>query len=456
MKHIGRYIIRGLLGRGGMGKVFKVELPAIGKTAALKLLDPDPLLAKLLGMQKLRDLFVAEAKTMARLNHPHIVDLHDFDEDQGKPFYVMAFYANNIGALIGESYQADRPSRIIRADKALYYVRQTLDGLACLHDAGIVHRDVKPFNLLVTERDTIKICDFGLSKLRGEAFAGPSHLNVGSPFYAAPEQEKAPDAAAPNADLYPLGVMLYRMLTGRLPEHPPRHAMYRAPSRLNTELDGEWDRFIAQAMAVAPQERFASAGEMLRALDNLDLYWQRLKEKACALRATAVVNRPEAQLSSELRTAPVKLTPRAAAHQFGLDLLWRPRVFTANRYEALSAEIVADPATRRVWQRTGSSFPCTWQQAHTYIQSLNAEQFAGRGRWRLPTIEELITLLRPTPQLQELCIAPLFGPTQRWLWSSDRRSFTAAYYVDVQLGFVGWQDFSAPYYVRAVCTMDHD
>lgn len=456
MKRIGRYIIRGLLGRGGMGKVFKVELPAIGKTAALKLLDPDPLLAKLLGMQKLRDLFVAEAKTMARLNHPHIVDLHDFDEDQGKPFYVMAYYANNLGALIGESYQADKPSRIIRADKALEYVRQTLDGLACLHDAGIVHRDVKPFNLLVTERDIIKICDFGLSKLRGETFAGPAQLNVGSPFYAAPEQEKAPDAAAPNADLYPLGVMLYRMLTGRLPEHPPRHAMYVAPSRLNTELDEEWDCFIAQAMAVAPQERFASAGEMLRALENLDLHWQRLKEKVCALRATAVVNRPEAQLSAELRTAPVKLTPRAAAHQFGLDLLWRPRVFTTNRYEAPSAEIVIDQATRLVWQRVGSSFPCTWQQAQTYIQSLNAEQFARHDRWRLPTIEELITLLRPTPQLQELCIVPLFDPTQRWLWSSDRRSFTAAYYVDVQLGFVGWQDFSAPYYLRAVCTMGLD
>jgi serine/threonine-protein kinase len=456
MKRIGRYIIRGLLGRGGMGKVFKVELPTIGKTAALKLLDPDPLLAKLLGMQKLRDLFVAEAKTMARLNHPHIVDLHDFDEDQGKPFYVMAYYANNLGALIGESYQADKPSRIIRADKALEYVRQTLNGLACLHDAGIVHRDVKPFNLLVTERDTIKICDFGLSKLRGEVFAGPAQLNVGSPFYAAPEQEKAPDAAAPNADLYPLGVMLYRMLTGRLPEHPAHHAMYMAPSRLNTDLDGEWDRFIAQAMAVAPQERFVSAGEMLRALGNLDLHWQRLKEKACALPASQIADRPEAQLPSALRTAPVKLTPQAAAHRFNLDLLWRPHFFSPNRYEAPSAEIVADQATRRVWQRAGTGFPCTWQEAHTYIQRLNAEQFAGRDGWRLPTIDELITLLRPTPQLQELCIAPLFDHTQRWLWSADRRSFAAAYYVDVPLGFVGWQDFSAPFFTRAVCTMDHD
>jgi serine/threonine protein kinase len=179
MKRIGHYIIRGLLGRGGMGKVFKVELPVVGKMVALKLLDPDPLLAKLLGMPKLRDLFLAEAKILARLNHPHIVDLNDFDEDQGRPFYVMAYYPNNLGSLLGESYRTDRPSRTIRADKALNYVRQTLEGLACLHDAGIVHRDIKPFNLLVTELDSIKICDFGLSKLRGERFSRPAAAQCG-------------------------------------------------------------------------------------------------------------------------------------------------------------------------------------------------------------------------------------------------------------------------------------
>ncbi|MBI5896192.1 MAG: DUF1566 domain-containing protein, partial [Desulfobacterales bacterium] len=117
-----------------------------------------------------------------------------------------------------------------------------------------------------------------------------------------------------------------------------------------------------------------------------------------------------------------------------------------------SAEIVFDSATRLVWQRAGCPYPRTWSEAGDYIQSLNADKFAGHEGWRLPTIDELATLLRPTPQVQDLCISPLFDPVQRWLWSADRRSFTAAYYVDVQLGFVGWQDLSARYYVRAVCS----
>jgi len=449
MKRIGHYIIRGLLGRGGMGKVFKVELPVVGKMVALKLLDPDPLLAKLLGMPKLRDLFLAEAKILARLNHPHIVDLNDFDEDQGRPFYVMAYYPNNLGSLLGESYRTERPSRTIRADKALNYVRQTLEGLVCLHDAGIVHRDIKPFNLLVTELDSIKICDFGLSKLRGERFSGPPQLNVGSPFYAAPEQEKSPDAAGPGADLYPLGIMLYRMLTGRLPEHPPHHRDYQKPSSLNADLDATWDRFIARATAVAPKERYSHADQMQRALNELFTHWQDMKEKTCALPPVAPSHHQP--LAMTLRHQPVKMAPKEAQRVFELDVLWRPRRYSIGDYTAPSADMVFDRATHLVWQRAGSRYPHPWSQAHGYIQRLNAERFAGHDNWRLPTVDELVSLLRPAPQAQDLCIAPLFDPRQRWLWSSDRRSFMAAYYVDVQLGFVGWQDLSAAYYVRAVC-----
>lgn len=454
MKRIGHYIIRGLLGRGGMGKVFRVEVPVVGKTAALKVLDPDPLISKLLGLSQLRDLFLSEAKTMARLNHPHIVELHDFNEDQGRPFYVMSYHANNLGTLIGESYRTDQPSRTIRADKALDYLRQTLEGLACLHDAGIVHRDIKPFNLLITNLDCIKICDFGLSKIRGERFSGPSQLNVGSPYYAAPEQERSPDAAGPTADFYPLGIMLYRMLTGRLPEHPPHHRDYRSVSSLNPDLDAEWDGFIARASAAAPEDRFGHAGDMLQALDDLSRHWEQTKERTCTL--------PMADTALEyahpatLRSEPVKAAPQAAIVRFNLDSLWRPVNFSPPRHAKIGEALVLDRTARLLWQRAGSAYPCDWRQAGEYIRRLNAQKFAGRTTWRLPTIDELVTLLRPTPQIQDLCIAPLFDPTQRWLWSADRRSFAAAYYVDVQLAFVGWQDQRAPYYVRAVCDEQAD
>lgn len=453
MKKIGRYNIRGLLGRGGMGKIYKVELPAIGKIAALKLLDPDPLLAKLLGRQKLHDLFVSEAKTIAGLHHPNIVAVHDFDVDQGKPFYVMDFYADNLGAMIGESYRTEVPSRKIQTDKAIGYSHQTLTGLACLHGAGIIHRDIKPFNLLVTAHDTIKICDFGLSKVRGETYSGPTNLNVGSPYYAAPEQEKNPDGVDQTADLYPVGIMLFRMLTGCLPDAHPGERNYRPPSVLNADLDEKWDDFLARAMASDPQNRFPNADGMLQALEKLTLHWDRYKEKSCTLQPPETIGFQKTPPMQPLRTAAAKVTAREACQRFQLDQLWRPLTYVQNTFETFADNMIFDRTTRLIWQQSGSSYPCSWQQAHDYVARLNTEKFSSKKCWRLPTVDELITLLRPTPQAHDLCIEPLFDPVQRRIWSADRRTYTAAYYVDVELGFVGRQDFSAPYYVRAVCSV---
>ncbi|MGD8960215.1 MAG: serine/threonine-protein kinase, partial [Desulfobacteraceae bacterium] len=205
MRTIGKYRIRGLLGRGGMSRVYRVEIPTIQKVVALKRLEPDPVLVDLMGVEKIRRLFVSEAVTMARLRHPNIVAVWDFDESEGVPYYLMEHYSHNLGEMIGETYIVERPSRAIPVDKALHYLRGLLNGLACLHYAGIVHRDIKPFNILVTEQDTAKICDFGLSKLRGETFAGPKQLKVGSPWYAAPEQEADPNAAGFCADVFAVG-----------------------------------------------------------------------------------------------------------------------------------------------------------------------------------------------------------------------------------------------------------
>ncbi|MCU0614498.1 MAG: serine/threonine protein kinase, partial [Desulfobacterales bacterium] len=179
---IGRYEVCGMLGRGGMSRVYKVKVPVIGKIAALKIMSPDPLLAKLMDTAKLNELFISEAVIMAGLRHANIVDVWDFDEADGNLFYIMDYYCNNLGIIIGETYRTEQPSRVIRLDKAIHYISQILAGLARLHHAGIIHRDIKPFNILVTEQDTIKISDFGLSKLRGETFGGPRNLNVGSPF----------------------------------------------------------------------------------------------------------------------------------------------------------------------------------------------------------------------------------------------------------------------------------
>ena len=446
MKYIGKYIIRGLLGRGGMGKIFKVEHPLIGKIFALKLLDPDPLLVSLMGRDKILDMFKAEAITIAGLRHSNIVEILDYDESDAKPYYLMEYYVNNLAVMIGETSRTEQASRTIKIEKAIHYTLQTLNGVDCLHHAGIIHRDIKPFNLLVTDHDTIKICDFGLSKLRGEKFEGPPSLKFGSAWYAPPEQEDHPDSVDFSADLYAVGITIYRMLTGVLPEDD-----YRPVGRFNADLDDAWDDFIKKAIAPRPATRYHSAAEMRADLKLLQTAWEAKKEQICHL---PELKKPHttgpAATRQTPRSSPVKVNPLGAIKTFALDDLWRPARFLQNEFEVNPDETVTDRATGLVWQQSGSEFPLTWSRAKDYLQALNSSQFAESSTWRLPTIDELVTLLTELPRGEDYCIDPIFDQRQKWIWSCDRRSFIAAWYVSIDMGYVAWQDFTGYYHVRAV------
>ncbi len=446
MKYIGKYIIRGLLGRGGMGKIFKVQHPLIGKILALKLLDPDPLLVRLMGRSKILAMFKTEAITIAGLRHPNIVEILDYDESDDKPFYLMEYYVNNLGIIIGETFRTEQASRTIKIEKAIRYISQTLDALKCMHHAGIIHRDIKPHNLLVTDHDTIKICDFGLSKLRGEEYDGPPTLKFGTAWYAPPEQEEDPNSVDCSADLYAVGITMYRMLTGVLPEDN-----YEPVGRFNADLDAAWDDFIRKAIARRPANRYLTAAEMLADLQLLEAAWEAKKRQICSLPEPEKTNLAEpAKVRMTPRSSCIKIDPRQAKKTFALDDLWRPARFLHNEFEVNSDATITDKTTGLVWQQSGSEFPLTWSRAKLFIEALNLAQFAASTDWRLPTIDELMTLLTETPHGEDYCIEPIFDLTQKWIWSCDRRSFTAAWYVSIDMGYAAWQDFTGYYHVRAV------
>jgi serine/threonine-protein kinase len=446
MKKIGKYEICGLLGKGGMGIVYKARVPVIGKVVALKLLSPHPNLVELLGKEEIRRSFVTEATTMASLRHPHIVAVWDFHDSDNLTFFVMEYYCNNLGLVIGETYRVEEPSRVLSVDKAIHYTRQTLVGLSRLHEAEIIHRDIKPYNILITDEDRVKITDFGLSKLRGETFHGPSNLRVGSPYYAAPEQEEDPDQVDARADIYPVGVMLYRMLTGTLPIKP-----FKRLSQSNQDLGADWDAFIDKAIATDRQKRFASAKNMLDAFDELNLAWEEKKEKVCRMPEMPTPKRIRSRKTKKrLRAQGIKVAPREAQKVFEVDKLWRPIEYMANDLRLNPEGTVTDTSSSLVWQQAGSDHLVTWYDAHKYIQQLNQVRFAGRANWRLPTVNELISLITEVPRAVDLCIEPIFDEDKRWLWTSDRRSFVAAWYVSLDLGYVSWQDFTCYYFVRAV------
>lgn len=455
MRMIGRYEVCGRLGKGGMGSVFKARLPGLARIVALKLLDPAEILVAVTGMDELKRQFLHEARVMSGIRHPHVAQIWDLDETaDGLPYFVMEYTCNNLGALMGESYMVEAPTRRLAPDTAVRYALQALEGLARMHHEGVVHRDFKPFNLLLTDEDTVKIIDFGLSKLRGEdEFNTAPGAMVGSPYYAAPEQEMDPASADGRADLYGVGVTLFRMLTGMLPYDDQTGEAMRSVRAFNPELEEAWDRFFAKALARDPKERHATAQAMAAELKILIEKWRENRERICGLPdadedITRFAEAPDPD--RRIRSGPIKTGPRSAHQCFDLDELGRPRHYAANDFSCEGDGTVRDHAHGLVWQEPGSEWPVEWEAAHEHVAALNAQGFAGYRDWRLPTVDELMMLLREPPGLGELCVAPVFDPRLRQAWSCDRRTFTQAWTMDAVLGFIGSHDFTCRLHVRAV------
>lgn len=427
---IGAYTILGRLGRGGMGGVYKVRHRALGRIMAMKRLQPHELLVDLLGVDEVRRRFVHEARLMAACEHRNIASVWDLRDEGADLFMVLEYLCMNLGTLIGESGVVEAPSRPVPAAKALDFVRQTLGGLDFLHRRGIVHRDVKPFNLMLGSDGGIKIIDLGLSSVRGETLATPRGLKIGSPYYAAPEQERAPDHAGPRADLYSVGAVLHRLVCGLLPPEPgqPHDAAV---------LSGAWADFFGQALAVRPDERFADARAMRRALDGLEADLVARREPECVWREPSDSHRP--------RAASIRTGVRPAQPFLFLTPLFQPRVFHAPDLTPV-ADGWLDRTTGLVWGRI-SALPLTWDEASQDTARLARDSGLA---WRMPTVEEVVTLLEPDTTLETFCPAGQFSGEHLWLWTGDRRGFTSAWFVDVVSRAVLAQDMTCRFHVRPV------
>ena len=190
---------------------------------------------------------------------------------------------------------------------------------------------------------------------------------------------------------------------------------------------------------------------MRDALEALARGWEQRKAWICSLPpAQAQLPPAGGPGAPRRRQNALKVAPREAREAFGLDRLWRPTARTGNRFTAPAGGTVTDRATGLTWQTDGCAYPITWPRAFQYVGQLNAARFGGHGDWRLPTVDELASLLRQAPRGQAHCLEPVFHPARNRLWASDRKSFTEAWYVDADLGFVHWQDFGCPNYVQAV------
>ena len=244
-----------LIGRGGMGFVFKARQPHLDRFVALKLL-PDKLAKDALFAER----FNREGRVLAKLNHPNIVSVYDFGQAGG--FYYLAMeYVDGVNLR-----QAMRAGRFSPAE-ALTLVPKVCEALQYAHEQGILHRDIKPENILLDTKGRVKIADFGIAKLVGEDQPNITLTNtgaaLGTPHYMAPEQFEKPATVDHRADIYSLGVVFYEMLTGELPI-----GRFAAPSS-KTPVGTSVDEVVFRTLEKDRERRFQSAGEMRTEVEHL-------------------------------------------------------------------------------------------------------------------------------------------------------------------------------------------
>lgn len=205
----GRYRLESRLGEGGMGVVYRARHVLIDRVVALKLIRPD-----LRGETHLRAWMLREARAANRVDHAHIVDIHDVGETEDGELYLVMEY------LMGTALSAEISKGPMPISRAVDILEQMCAALARAHDLGVVHRDLKSDNIMLTNRggrhDYVKILDFGLAALTRDPRLAPKGAVFGTPEYMSPEQARGEDAEAAS-DLYALGILLFEMVTGRLP-----------------------------------------------------------------------------------------------------------------------------------------------------------------------------------------------------------------------------------------------
>ena len=266
----GRYRLEARIGEGGMGVVYRARHVLIDRVVAVKLIRPD-----LRGETHLRAWMLREARAANRVDHAHIIDIHDIGEtDDGELYLVMEY-------LVGTPLSGELARGPLPIQRGVDILEQMCAALARAHDLGVVHRDLKSDNILLTTRggrkDFVKILDFGLAALAHDPRLAPKGAVFGTPEYMSPEQARG-EQAGPQSDLYALGILFFEMLTGQLPFRSndretllemQRTSSAPRPSGIKRECHPVAERLVLRLLEKDPRKRYRDGHHLLEELKAL-------------------------------------------------------------------------------------------------------------------------------------------------------------------------------------------
>lgn len=268
-KKLGNYQIIERVGRGGMAEVYKGYHPKLDRVVAIKILhgflaEGEDFLAR----------FEREAKAVASLRHQNIVQIHDFDVQDDQYYMVMEFVDGE--TLNDKLRKLSKTGSKMPLDEVESIIKQVAAALEYAHKRGIIHRDIKPSNILIDKHGQVYLTDFGIARIASTTQFTTTGALIGTPAYMSPEQCKGVDLTHVS-DLYSLGIILYEMLTGKVPydsETPlsvlQKHITEPVPSlyEYRTDLPSSFEQIISKALAKEPEDRFQSATEISKALSQ--------------------------------------------------------------------------------------------------------------------------------------------------------------------------------------------
>ena len=333
-QRIGPYEVSSLIGEGAMGTVYKATDPVQGGPVAVKVLKPE-----FVEDEEALERFHREAEAVARLHHPNLVRIIEKDQLDEVVYFVMEYVP-------GSALETVLRRRRLSLREAFIVFKKVCAGLAAAHEVKIVHRDLSPRNILVSEDlEVVKVVDFGISRVESISkelgTLSTNQVSLGSLHYMAPEQAIDMRQTDHRVDVYSLGVLFYEMLTGRVPV-----GRYSLPSAINTEVPSDVDSIILRCLETKPGDRFSSVARLLARVERLDdqLRLGLVSEIRDLQRSTSkIFVKPKRHAKWGLTAAALVIAAAATAY-----LLWQRQSAPAETAAAASSETPAEPAAATI------------------------------------------------------------------------------------------------------------